>query len=638
MSFIHVPNGVSSGTDPNHLNTSSDLDVVRRAFTDTEAYIDALLIGASWSGDIDTAATVNYTFGLSTLEGTTPSLSTQRTYKEALEEWSKVANITFTEGTITSEIRLTIRDLDGLGLDGDDISSYSFLYYSGTFLNTFEAQLDDEIALEQISQGELGFFSMLNRIGFGIGFKEPEDTTRGTGNALDSTLDSLDYTVLSDNDGEHANSELYPSTPMLLDIATVQYLYGANTSHNSGDTAHVYDGTETQLFTLWDGAGNDIIAANVSGQDVVIDLTDSYRFDNESIAEDITPGLNQIGNTTFWVALNSNIESAQAADGNDLVSGNDNDNHLVGHLGSDTLDGWEGDDIIFGGRNIADTNDSADIIRGDLGNDLIYGNMGNDTLFGGGGIYAGDPIEDAEGEEEVVREEQGTKVLNFDDITISIFNLEESSFFLSFYRDPDDGDDTVYGGYGSDLIFGSAGNDSLLGGGSIADPTDVDDTLIGGDGDDLLAGNGGNDLLAGGNSDYFPVDESGESLSYTRESGNDTLYGGYGDDTLDGGSGDDILWGQNGNDFLDGDSGADAFMFYSNNGNDVIRSFSHGTDIIMVQENINNTGISTAADVISRITYSGTSASIDLGNGDTVAIFGVEDNAFTETDIALFII
>ncbi|SDD58142.1 Hemolysin-type calcium-binding repeat-containing protein, partial [Ruegeria marina] len=71
-------------------------------------------------------------------------------------------------------------------------------------------------------------------------------------------------------------------------------------------------------------------------------------------------------------------------------------------------------------------------------------------------------------------------------------------------------------------------------------------------GNDFLFAVNGNDDLQGG-------------------AGNDSLYGGANDDTLSGGADDDILYGG---------QGSDTFEFGINDGQDVIRDFEDGIDVI----------------------------------------------------------
>jgi VCBS repeat-containing protein len=77
------------------------------------------------------------------------------------------------------------------------------------------------------------------------------------------------------------------------------------------------------------------------------------------------------------------------------------------------------------------------------------------------------------------------------------------------------GNDVIHGGNGDDIIYGQGGNDQLYGDAG-------NDIIYGGEGSNLLHGGAGNDTLTGG-------------------SGSDTLIGGQGNDTLIGGGGGDTF-------------------------------------------------------------------------------------------------
>lgn len=89
------------------------------------------------------------------------------------------------------------------------------------------------------------------------------------------------------------------------------------------------------------------------------------------------------------------------------------------------------------------------------------------------------------------------------------------------------------------------------------------DRLTGDGGANLLSGKGGNDQLFG-------------------LSGADTLNGGRGADRLNGGGGSDRLNGGAGNDTLKGGGGADTFVFGPGSGDDLVRDFMDGADILQI--------------------------------------------------------
>ncbi|MEJ7928204.1 Ig-like domain-containing protein [Sphingobium sp. AN641] len=159
------------------------------------------------------------------------------------------------------------------------------------------------------------------------------------------------------------------------------------------------------------------------------------------------------------------VENLVGSSFNDALTGDANDNRLLGLLGVDILSGGAGDDVL----------------SGDRGNDTLYGDAGDDALSGG-----------------------------------------EDHDTLSGGTE----DDVLDGGDGNDKLYGNDGNDDLIGGTGldILSGSNGDDLLSGGADADTLVGGGGNDILNGGSGDDNLQDPSGNDIyAFDRMSGNDTL-------------------------------------------------------------------------------------------------------------------
>ncbi|WP_193172815.1 DUF4347 domain-containing protein [Nisaea nitritireducens] len=295
-----------------------------------------------------------------------------------------------------------------------------------------------------------------------------------------------------------------------------------------------------------------------------------------------------------------------------VTSGSDGADHLIGgstadHIkafgGDDTVSANAGNDTISGGagEDLLSGQDGADLIFGNEDDDTLWGNYGADTLWAGDGndlLYGNQDADSLKGEA---------------------------------------GDDTVYGGKDADLLDGGAGNDSLFGNLGA-------DTLSGGVGADSLIGGYGSDLLSGGDGADLIYGNQDADILYG-DIGQDTLYGGKDADHLDGGAGDDSLYGNLGADTLSGGAGADTlvggdgndlFRFADGDGADVITDFVVGQDVIGVSTDINGTGVTNADEMLARITSDGSgNAVLDLAGGNSVTLIGV---APPELDAASFLI
>ncbi|WP_248918184.1 immunoglobulin-like domain-containing protein [Pseudomonas entomophila] len=159
------------------------------------------------------------------------------------------------------------------------------------------------------------------------------------------------------------------------------------------------------------------------------------------------------------------------------------------------------------------------------GNDTVNGGDGNDIIFGDLVTFDGIAGTGVEAIQAFVAGKLGVDAGDVDARTMHKYiNEHYTEFDVSRSND---GADTLLGGNGNDIIFGQGGNDYIDGGKG-------NDILLGGTGNDTLLGGEGNDLLFGG-------------------AGNDLLIGGKGDDIMTGGTGaDTFVWkaGDLGNDVI----------------------------------------------------------------------------------------
>ena len=159
------------------------------------------------------------------------------------------------------------------------------------------------------------------------------------------------------------------------------------------------------------------------------------------------------------------------------------------------------------------------------GNDTVNGGDGNDIIFGDLVTFDGIAGTGVEAIQGYVASKLGVDAGDVDARTMHKYiNEHYTEFDVSRSND---GADTLLGGNGNDIIFGQGGNDYIDGGKG-------NDILLGGTGNDTLLGGEGNDLLFGG-------------------AGNDLLIGGKGNDIMTGGTGaDTFVWkaGDLGNDVI----------------------------------------------------------------------------------------
>ena len=163
-------------------------------------------------------------------------------------------------------------------------------------------------------------------------------------------VDSMEFTIMTyrsyvgHNAAGYTNEQYgYAQTYMMLDIAALQYMYGADYTANAGDTVYSWDpssgdtlingevaidATGNRIFaTIWDGEGNDTYDLSAYSDDLQIDLA---------------PG----GHSLFGSAQQAHLGNGNFARGNIfnalLFEGNTDSliENAIGGTGDDTV-GWQ---------------------------------------------------------------------------------------------------------------------------------------------------------------------------------------------------------------------------------------------------------------------------------------------------------
>lgn len=360
----------------------------------------ALTVGAKWGGPLGTGVDLLYSFPESPATPELWSVSRYGTLREGLEPWSEgfqtlseiqrdgvrnalqawadVANLGFFEVDETAEevghIRIAISDYNPFDRA---VSGYAMAPYGG-----FPDEGD--IWLQPASEvpnnvdpaiGNGGFFTLLHETGHALGLDHSFEGSY----VLPLDLDRYAYTVMSytrtDQEYEHVGaSSIYPTTPMVLDIFAMQYLYGKNLTYHTGDDLYVFEEGRDYYQTIWDAGGIDTIAYDGCA-DSTIDLGPG-EFSQLGNPIDIAPGVVQ--RETVAIALNCAIENARGGHGSDVLVGNAGANLLEGGFGKDMLFAKGGDDTLYG-------DEGNDHLRGGKGDDIIIGGLGRDILVGGRG-------------------------------------------------------------------------------------------------------------------------------------------------------------------------------------------------------------------------------------------------------------
>lgn len=397
-------------------------------------------------------------FGLNTTQ--------QDAFRAALQSWSNVANLRFNELSETStqvgDIRVAWTSAE-YHLD-DGSQAWGWAYYPGGWPNAGDVWLSTRSSSsynDSWAVGDYNFEALIHELGHALGLKHPFSSP-----TLPANLENRLYTVMSYSnpakdiypEAGYVNGKytwlqyrICPETPMVLDIAAMQYLYGANMQYHSGDDRYEFDPTQPFFKTLWDAGGEDTLSASRYTLDCVLDLTPGH-YSSLRIAPAANTGgaiPTYDGTDALGIAYGCIIENAEGGSGNDTLEGNSANNRLDGNDGTDTvrLHGKLSDyEIAY------DKAQSAFILQ-----DKTSGRDGKDTLL-------------------------DIEIFQFSDVSKTaeqLIQLTGSALSSGVQRTGSANADNLKGSVLADTLLGLAGNDTLsgLGGG---------DTLNGGDGLDTV--------------------------------------------------------------------------------------------------------------------------------------------------------
>ncbi len=378
--------------------------------------IDGILWGVRWdltslTYGFATATSEYLGYQVGSIQGFQEFNATQ---KAAVHDIVKLVNaviatpITFTSTGANANLRFaeaSFVNQDGFGAPGEITTAvgtppepiqFPSFAHGDMFFNTTDYNTP--------KLGNYAYLTLLHELGHALGLKHGHVTQNYPGtffeiNALPAELDSMEFSVMTyrsniggPTDFYRNGNASYAQSLMMLDIAALQYLYGADFAFRSGDTTYKWNPSTGEMSvngasqgrpagnkifqTIWDGGGNDSFDLSNYASNLAVDLRPGAHstFSGAQLAVlNTDSNIKARGNVFNALLFNGDtrslIENAFGGSGNDRLKGNGADNKLQGNNGNDALSGFGGKDKLYGGP----------------GDDALAGGSGKDTMGGGNG-------------------------------------------------------------------------------------------------------------------------------------------------------------------------------------------------------------------------------------------------------------
>lgn len=390
---IEAFDGLSTGSYKIHVSVGPPISEAELLQED----IDALISGSQWD-------TSRLTYGFPTSPSQYADDShdgepdnnfeafnavQQAAVRSILATIANVSNLSFTVAANpgTANLRYAM----------SDATDVAYAYYPGgpiggsAWFNNSSGMFDRPVI------GNYAWHAILHETGHALGLKHGHEMP-----AISADRDSLEYSVMTYRSYPGHNEHLgyaneswgFPQSLMMLDIAALQKMYGADFTHNGTDTVYRWSATTGEMtingaaqgtpgvnrifLTVWDGGGEDTYDFSGYTTGLFVDLrpgewTKTSQVQLANLGNDHYARGNIANALLFEGDERSMIENVIGGSGADVITANAVRNRLTGGAGSDTYR-WE---------DVADSRaGEADIIIGDMFQDKIdLSAIGGDQRF-----------------------------------------------------------------------------------------------------------------------------------------------------------------------------------------------------------------------------------------------------------------
>lgn len=226
------------------------------------AQVDSLLVGTYWMGNTWSTGTfttpLTYSFMTETsrfaryyssdneYEASYVLTSAQQSgITSALDLWGSVANIKFTQ---VSESTTTVGDLRFGGYLNMESDTAAWGYFPADTPSGGDVWLGPVTNNPTPDKGTYDYLVFMHEIGHALGLKHPFSQSLSNTTVLAAQFDDVRNTIMSYN----TSYSYEPTTPMVLDIAAIQSLYGANTQWQTGNNTYRWEPSQSVFETIWE--------------------------------------------------------------------------------------------------------------------------------------------------------------------------------------------------------------------------------------------------------------------------------------------------------------------------------------------------------------------------------------------------
>ncbi|SFM02090.1 M10 family metallopeptidase [Methylorubrum salsuginis] len=543
----------------------------------SNVYIDSLIFGGiRWD---QKSGPISYAFHQGD-EGMAPWTSADKAaFKLAFSLFSNVANVSFAEAADPEGANLNLGLIKGSIPGAEQLVAFMVppglqladgpppgtgLFSIGAHPNWYG----------QLSQGGYSFATIIHELGHGLGLSHPHDNAGGSslfpgvdgydaeGGPLlkpDGTVDfardtgdddlniglntMMSYNNIGQSYAPNAAANFgFEGTPMALDIAALQHLYGANMTYRTGnDTYRLPQADKVGTFwsSIWDAGGIDTISNEGSNRAATINLQ-AAPLTGPKAGGYVSAIKGNAVHGGYTIANRVTIENAIGGKADDKIVGNAAANRIDGGGGADVMIGKEGNDTYL----VDNRKDLVGEVNG----------QGNDTVIStvSYGLLEGSSVETLR-----LASTTGRAALN----------LDGNGFANTLIGNA--GNNRLDGKGGADTLSGLAGDDRYV-------VDSAKDRVIEakGQGNDTVFSTVSYALAKGQEIEslHLAKPDSKAALNLTGNEFDNALVGNAGHNRLDGGTGDDMLSGKGGNDRYYVDSSFDQVFEAKGQGVDTVVS------------------------------------------------------------------